>query len=128
MYYRINNNKTLENYLKTMLLIEQETGYVRSVDVARYLGITKPGVTYFTKRLKEKGYISMNKDHFIILTEIDTEIARNTIKRQKILKEYLILIGVPEDIAEKDSCKIEHSISTESFEALYAFLDRQKNY
>ena len=114
----IKSEKTSEDYLEAMLMIKKSKGYIRSIDVARHLGITKPSVTYTTKRLKEKGYITMDNDNYITITEKGLEIAEKIFARHKTLTDLFVRLGVPEDIAEKDACKIEHDISPETFDAL----------
>ena len=106
-----------------MLMIKKNKGYIRSIDVARHLGITKPSVTYTTKRLKEKGYITMDNDNYITITERGLEIAEKIYARHKILTDLFVRLGVPEDIAEEDACKIEHDISPETFNALCRHLE-----
>ena len=106
-----------------MLMIKKNKGYIRSIDVARHLGITKPSVTYTTKRLKEKGYITMDNDNYITITERGLEIAEKIYTRHKILTDLFVRLGVPEDIAEEDACKIEHDISPETFNALCRHLE-----
>ena len=119
----INSEKTTEDYLEAMLMIKKNKGYIRSIDVARHLGITKPSVTYTTKRLKEKGYITMDNDNYITITERGLEIAEKIYTRHKILTDLFVRLGVPEDIAEADACKIEHDISPETFNALCRHLE-----
>lgn len=119
----IHSEKTAEDYLEAMLIIKKKNGEVRSIDVARYLGITKPSVTYTTKRLKEKGYITMDKDNYITITEKGLEIAEKIYARHNTLTRLFIRLGVPDDIAEKDACKIEHDISPETFDALCRHLE-----
>ena len=110
-----------------MLMIRKKNGEVRSVDVARHLGITKPSVTYTTKRLKEKGYITMDKDNFITITESGLKIAEKIFARHKTLTDLFVRLGVPEDVAEEDACRIEHDISPETFDALCKHLEKYGN-
>ena len=114
----INSEKTTEDYLEAILIIQKKNGDVRSIDIARHFGITKPSVTYTTKRLKEKGYIIMDKDNYIYITESGMKIAEKILARHKTLTDLFVRLGVPEDIAEEDACKIEHDISTETCDAL----------
>ena len=110
--------KSAEDYLESMLMQQEKRGYIRSIDVAEHLGVTKPSVSYATKRLRENGYINMDKDGLITLTPAGMEIAQRIYSRHRLLVEMLISIGVPEDIAREDACKMEHDISNETFEAL----------
>ena len=119
----IHSEKTAEDYLEAMLIIKKKNGEVRSIDVARYLGITKPSVTYTTKRLKEKGYITMDKDNYITITDKGLEIAEKIYARHNTLTRLFIRLGVPDDIAEEDTCKIEDDISPETFDALCRHLE-----
>ena len=113
-----NVEKTIEDYLEAMLMIQEKQGYIRSIDVAYLLGVTKPSVTYTTKRLKERGYITMDENNYIILTETGMAIASHTYDRHRILTKVLIDLGVDRDTAEQDACLIEHDISRETFDAI----------
>ena len=110
--------KALEDYLEAMLRCKEERGYIRSIDVAELVGVTKASVSYSTKRLRENGYILMDKDGLITLTESGMKIARSIYERHKLLAEFLISLGVSEEIAREDACKIEHDLSEESFYAI----------
>lgn len=109
-----------EDYLETMLMLQKEHGYVRSIDVAEHLGVTKPSVTYATKRLRENGYITMDKDGLITLTDSGMAIATNMLTRHEMLTRFLIKLGISPETAETDACKIEHDISEETFAAICA--------
>ncbi len=121
------SEKTTEDYLEAMLMLKQKNGYVRSIDVAQHLGVTKPSVTYTTKRLKEKGYIFMDKDNYIFITESGMAIAEKILNRHKTLTAFFISIGVDEETAKKDACKIEHDISAETFSALCRYIDENNH-
>ncbi len=110
--------KSSEDYLEAMLMLREKRGFVRSIDVANLLGVTKPSVSYATKRLRENGYISMDKDGFITLEEPGLTIAQEIYNRHKILTEFFIRLGVDEGTAREDACLIEHDISEKSFQAL----------
>ncbi len=107
-----------EDYLEAMLMMKEKHGYVRSIDVAEFLGVTKPSVSYATKRLKESGHITMDKDGLITLTEAGMAVASSMLDRHKTLTAFLVSIGVDKDTAEADACKIEHDISQQTFEAI----------
>ena len=111
-------HKSSEDYLETMLILKEKHGYIRSIDVAEHLGVTKPSVSYATKRLRENGYITMDKDGLITLTESGLSIAQNMYTRHKQLTQFLLSLGVSEETAREDACKMEHDISDETFEAL----------
>ncbi len=118
------SEKTTEDYLEAMLMLKEQNGYIRSIDVAGLLGVTKPSVTYTTKRLKEKGYITMDKDNYITITESGMKIAESTYDRHKRLSAFFIRIGVDEETAKEDACKIEHDLSHKTYKALCNFIDK----
>ena len=107
-----------EDYLESMLMMKLEHGYIRSIDVAEHLGVTKPSVTYATRRLKESGHITMDKDGLITLTETGMAVAAKMLDRHKTLTSFLIALGVDEKTAEEDACKIEHDISQQTYDAI----------
>ncbi len=107
-----------EDYLESMLMMKLEHGYIRSIDVAEHLGVTKPSVTYATRRLKESGHITMDKDGLITLTETGMAVAAKMLDRHKTLTAFLIALGVDAKIAEEDACKIEHDISQQTYDAI----------
>lgn len=107
-----------EDYLEAMLMMQQEHGYIRSIDIADKLGVTKPSVTYATKRLRENGYITMDKDGLITLTEQGMAIAASMLDRHHTLTRFLMALGVDEETAESDACRLEHDLSQTSFDAI----------
>ena len=111
-------HKSAEDYLEAMLMLKQERGYIRSIDVAEKLGVTKPSVSYATKRLRESGYISFDPAGMILLLPPGLEIAERMYERHMLLSELLIGLGVEPEIAREDACKIEHDLSVESFDAI----------
>ncbi len=111
-------HKSAEDYLEAMLMLKQERGYIRSIDVAEKLGVTKPSVSYATKRLRESGYISFDPAGMILLLPPGQEIAERMYERHMLLTELLIGLGVDPEIAREDACKIEHDLSVESFDAI----------
>ena len=119
--YEVENmqiNKSAEDYLETMLILKEEHGYIRSVDIAEHLGVTKPSVSYATKNLRENGYITMANDGLITITDKGMAIAEKIYERHKMLTDFFISIGVDPKIAQEDACKIEHDLNPETFEAL----------
>lgn len=122
----IKSEKTTEDYLEAMLMIKKKNGQVRSIDVAQLLGVTKPSVTYTTKRLKEKGYITMDKDNYIIITDSGMKIAEKILNRHNTLTEFFISIGVSKEVAAEDACKIEHDLSPETYDALCGYINSRK--
>ena len=107
-----------EDYLESMLMMKLKHGYIRSIDVAEHLGVTKPSVTYATRRLKESGHITMDKDGLITLTERGMAVASKMLDRHKTLTAFLVALGVDAATAEEDACRIEHDISEQTFEAI----------
>ena len=114
--------QSAEDYLEAMLVLQEKYGYIRSIDIANLLGVTKPSVSYTTKRLKERGYINMVPHGPIVLTPAGLEVARRTLERHKALSAFLQKLGVSDDQAEEDACRIEHVISHETYDAVCSFL------
>ena len=110
--------KASEDYLEAMLMMKEKHGYIRSIDVASYLGVTKPSVTYATKRLRENGYIEMDKDGLISLTDKGMSIAAKILDRHHTLTKFLIALGIDEETAEVDACKMEHDLSETTYAAI----------
>ena len=111
-------HESAEDYLEAILRLREQKGYVRSVDIAALLGVTKPSVSFAMKKLRENGYIHMAEDNLITLTETGEGIALRVYDRHMTIMSFLVSIGVSEETAREDACKIEHDISQESFEAL----------
>lgn len=108
-----------ENYLETILVLHNETGFVRSIDVATALGVTKPSVSHAMMLLRTSGYITMDaKTNQIELTQAGREIAEQVYDRHCVLAKALIALGVDEETALADACKIEHDISDLAFEKI----------
>ena len=104
-----------EMYLETILILKNKYGYVRSIDIAHEMNYSKPSVSRAMSFLKEDGYIENDPHGMILLTEKGQAIAEKIYDRHKTLTRYLISLGVSEDTAQKDACRIEHVISDESF-------------
>ncbi|MGI5977875.1 MAG: metal-dependent transcriptional regulator [Oscillospiraceae bacterium] len=115
--------KSSEDYLEMILMLKENRGYARSIDIAAELGVTKPSVSYATKRLRENGYITMEPDGLISLTDSGYEIAYRMYDRHKMLTAFLVSIGVGEETAREDACKLEHDLSEESFMAMCKFVN-----
>lgn len=107
--------RATENYLETILLLQKRNGTVRSVDVANELGYSRPTVSIAMKDFREKGYVTVNEDGLISLTPSGKEIAETIYERHVVLSAILISLGVDEQTAMEDACKIEHEISAKSF-------------
>ena len=115
---RIMINESAENYLETILELSQTLPVVRSVDIANELGYKKSSVSVAMKNLREKEHITVTDAGFIYLTESGKAIAEMIHERHNLLTSWLTKLGVPEDIASDDACKLEHVLSNESFEAI----------
>lgn len=107
-----------EDYLEAMLMMREKHGYVRSIDIAAELGVTKPSVSYATKRLRENGYITMDKEGLITLTESGYAIASRIYERHRTLTAFFVRLGVNEETAREDACKVEHDLSEETYNAI----------
>jgi len=119
-------HKSAEDYLEMILRLAEEKGYARSVDIAVGLGVSKPSVSVAMKQLREGGYIVMDKDNYISLTDTGMEIAQRIYERHKVLTRMLTMIGVDEKTAEDDACKVEHDISVQTFTALKDQLEKME--
>lgn len=109
-----------EDYLESILKLQQQGKAVRSIDVVNDLGYTKPSVSLGMKRLRESGYITVDEDGVLSLTESGETVARRIIGRHRTLTEFFIRLGVDPVVAERDACKVEHDLSDETFEKLLA--------
>lgn len=116
--------QSAEDYLETMLMMQEQHGYIRSVDVAEHLGVTKPSVSYATKRLRENGYLTMDATGLITLTEKGLKIATEMYERHKLLSDFLIHLGVSEAVAKEDACRIEHVLSEETYAAIQSLTNQ----
>lgn len=116
--------ESAENYLEAILIIKNKKGSVRSIDIANYLGFTKPSVSVAMKAFREDGYIVVKEDGNIVLTEKGMAVAEKMYERHNIIAKGLMALGVEEAAAYEDSCKIEHDISSESFEKIKAHLKK----
>jgi Mn-dependent DtxR family transcriptional regulator len=114
--------EALENYLKQILILLETKGYARSKDIADSMGVSKPSVCVAMKKLKENGCIMMSNRSPVCLTDKGYAIARHFYDRYKTLTRILIQLGVDEQVAEKDACKIEHDLSDESYAAISGLL------
>lgn len=111
-------HESAENYLETILMIKNKKGAVRSIDIANELDFSKPSVSVAMKNLRENGYIEVDKSGYITLLEKGKKIAETIYERHTTLSKWLMSLGVDENTAVEDACKMEHVISAESFEAI----------
>ena len=107
-----------EDYLEAMLMMKERHGYIRSIDIANELNVTKPSVSYATKRLRQNGYITMDQDGLITLTDAGMAVASRVYERHKTLSAFFMYLGVDEETAREDACKVEHDLSQTTYEAM----------
>ena len=117
-YIKHRADESVEDYLETILLPQKRLGQVGSIDIATEMNFSKPSVSVAMKNLREKQYITMAENGYITLTDTGLKRAENVLERHTILSNWLIRIGVSEETAKADACKVEHDLSDESFEAI----------
>ena len=120
-------HESAENYLETILILSQRMGNVRSIDIVNELGFSKPSVSVAMKNLRQSGHILMDKDGHITLTESGMEVATTMFERHTLLSTWLMRLGVSEETALEDACRMEHVISQESFDAIKRHAEMYKN-
>ena len=111
-------HKSGEDYLEAILVLQKKKGMVRSADVARHMDVSKPSVCHAVATLKKGGFLLMDGDHFLHLTDLGREVAEATYEKHRFFTDRLIEAGVDPETAERDACRIEHVISEETFERL----------
>ncbi len=116
----MNIRESAEDYLEMILMLSEQKGEVRSIDIATGLGVSKPSVSVAMKHLRENGYIMMDQNNLITLSESGMAIARKIYNRHKTITRFLMQLGVDEATAKEDACKIEHDLSPATFEAIRA--------
>ena len=109
-----------EDYLEAVLVLQKKKGMVRSVDVARHMEVSKPSVCHAVATLREGGFLTMDSDYFLHLTDVGREVAEQIYEKHRFFTERLIAAGVDPATAEWDACRMEHVISNESFQRLKA--------
>lgn len=119
----MNLQESGEMYLETILILSEKNNYVRSIDVGEYMGYSKPSVSRAIGLLKNGGYVTVNSEGHLFLTDAGKQVAEKIYDRHKTLTKFLVEIGVDEETAAKDACKIEHDISDASFEAIRSHAD-----
>lgn len=107
-----------EMYLETILILSKKNTHVRSIDVCEHMGFSKPSISRAIGLLKNGGYVNVDDDGHLTLTELGAEIANKIYERHKLLTSFLVSLGVSEEIADNDACKIEHVLSDEAFLAI----------
>ena len=108
--------ESVADYLEAIMVLQREKGYVRAVDIANYFGYSRPTVSQTLKSFRQKGYVEVDEDSFVKLTELGQSIADATWERHTVLTQVLMAIGVTEETAKADACRIEHDISQATFD------------
>ena len=111
-------HESAEDYLETILILKERIGMVRSIDIATEMNYSKPSISVAMKKLRENGYIQVDKDGFITLTDSGNDIAANIYNRHRVLTDFFVSLGVEEKVAAEDACKVEHDLSEETFERI----------
>lgn len=119
-------NESVENYLETIYMLSKKLPVVRSIDIVHELDFKKSSISVAMKNLRINGYISVNEAGFITLTESGLKIAETIYERHDVLSRWLISLGVDENIATEDACRMEHVISPESFKAIKDYVSTHK--
>ena len=117
-----------EDYLEAVLVLQKEKGMVRSVDVARHMGVSKPSVCHAVATLKEGGFLAMDADFFLRLTDVGREVAEQTYEKHCFFTRRLIAAGVDPQTAEREACRMEHTISESSFQQLKAAVAKVEQF
>ncbi|WP_409969422.1 metal-dependent transcriptional regulator [Bengtsoniella intestinalis] len=118
-------HQSAEDYLETILVLQKRLGSVRSIDIANELNYSKPSVSIAMKKLRESGYITTKADGSIILEEKGLEVAKHVLGRHLTLIDLFLHLGVSQEIAEDDACRVEHILHEETVEKIRVFLEKQ---
>ena len=116
-----------EDYLEAVLVLQKKKVMVRSVDLARHMGFSKPSISHAVGVLKNGGFLTVDEDGYFHLTEDGREVAEKIYQRHQFFTEQLVAVGVDRETAERDACRIEHAISEEAFQKLKASVEKQSN-
>ena len=114
-------HESIEDYLETILELSKVNPIVRSIDIAQAMNYSKPSISIAMKKLKEKHYIIIDDNGYITLTEMGLTVAKSVLEKHEIISKVLIKLGVNEEVAYKDACRIEHDLSDESFQKIKEF-------
>ena len=120
-------HESAEDYLESILVLQEQYGQVRSIDIVNHLGFSKPSVSIAMKKLRESGYISMASDGSITLNDSGLEIARKVYGRHKVITRLFTIMGVSQEQASVDACKVEHDLSAETFARICEFVQALEN-
>ena len=115
------------DYLEAVLVLQKKKGMVRSVDLARHMGFSKPSISHAVGVLKNGGFLTVDEDGYFHLTEDGRKVAEKIYERHQFFTEQLVAVGVDRETAERDACRIEHAISEETFQKLKASVEKQSN-
>ena len=115
-----------EMYLETILILSKKISMVRSLDIAEYMNFSKPSVSRAVGLLKDGGYLVSDSDGYLLLTDAGREVADKIYERHTLLTKFLMQLGVDEETATEDACKMEHDVSDKSFEAIKVHVDKQQ--
>ena len=110
--------ESAQDYLESILVLSQRQSHVRATDICNYFGYARATVSVFLKQLRENGYVTVSEHNHIYLTESGRKIAEDMLERHQFLTDLFIRIGVSEDVAKKDACRVEHYVSEETFNAM----------
>ena len=121
-------NESVEDYLEAILVLKEKNGMVRSIDVVHHMNYSKPSISRAMSRLRENGYITMDQEGWLGLTDAGREIAERIYERHRLLTEWLTALGVDPEVAREDACRMEHDISAETFDCIrtHILLNGQK--
>jgi len=119
-------HESAEDYLENILILTQRNGMVRQIDIVNEMNFSKPSISIAMKKLRESGYIEMDDAGYILLTESGRDIAERIYARHKLLTKVLTAIGVNEETAADEACRIEHVIDEETYEKINAFYEKMK--
>lgn len=117
-YIRHKSEESIEDYLETILILSSRLPAVRSIDVANELNFSKPSISVAMKNLKTRRYITMSEEGYILLTNEGRKLAENIYERHTLLTDWLVHLGIDPDVAARDACRMEHDITSESYEAM----------
>ena len=120
-------HESAEDYLESILVLQEQYGQVRSIDIVNHLGFSKPSVSIAMKKVRESGYISMASDGSITLNDSGLEIARKVYGRHKVITRLFTIMGVSQEQAAVDACKVEHDLSAETFARICEFVQALEN-
>jgi len=118
--------ESVADYLEAIMVLQQQKPHVRAIDIANYFGYSRPTVSQTLKAFREKGYVEV-RDGFVLLTDQGRQIAQDTYARHLLLTDVLMAIGVSEENAKADACRIEHDICDETFRCLKAYFEKMEH-